>query len=105
MPVVISDGTGGPNTLTIAGLSGTGITVGIGSNLTINSNVTLGGASDTIAVSNTGVATINGVLGGINGLNKNGSGTLTLSGANTYTASTTVTEGMLQFTQETAHLQ
>ena len=95
-PVVINSGVGGPFTLTVAGATGSGITVFAGSNLTINSNVTLGGQSDTIEVDGTGLATINGILGGSNGLNKNGTGKLTLTnGGNNYSGGTTVNGGLL----------
>ena len=97
-PVVISSGAGGPFTLTIAGNAGTGITVATGANLTINSNVTLGGASDTIEVDGTGVASITGTLNPTNGLNKTGTGMLTLGGANTYSTATTVSAGTLNIT-------
>ena len=60
--------------------------------------LTLAGASsanNTISVS-TGTTTINSVLAGTTGLTKAGSGTLTLSAANTYTGTTTVNSGTLQ---------
>ena len=81
--VTIGSGAGGPFTLTIAGNAGTGITVNTGSHLTVNANVVLGGASDTIAVNGTGVAFLNGALGATNGLNKIGSGALFLNGVTT----------------------
>lgn len=43
-----------------------------------------------------GAAIVTGVLGGTNGLNKQGSGTLTITGANTYVGQTTINEGTLQ---------
>ncbi|WP_131989328.1 autotransporter outer membrane beta-barrel domain-containing protein [Chthoniobacter flavus] len=102
-PVTISSGAGGPFTLTIAGDAGTGITVNSGSNLTINSNLTLGGASDTITVDGTGVATIAGVLGGNNGLIKAGAGLLTLSNSgNNYTGATQIQDGTLKLGADNA---
>ena len=100
-PVSIGSGVGAPvggYTLTLSGGANTGITVNDGANLTISANVTLGNLSDTIAVNGTGVATISGVLGGSNGLNKLGTGTLTLSGNNTYTGNTTIDGGKLKIT-------
>lgn len=52
-------------------------------------------ANNTISVS-TGTATINSVLAGSTGLTKAGSGTLTLSAANTYTGTTTINSGTLE---------
>ena len=47
--------------------------------------------------------TINNAISGNNGLEKIGAGTLTLSGSNTYTGETTVTEGTLQLTGDGVH--
>ncbi len=89
----------GANTLTIAGAAGTGIDVQAGAQaLTIGANVTLGGSSDTITVNNAAGLTISGALGGTNGLNKLGTGTLTLSGTNTYTGNTFIDGGGLTVT-------
>ncbi|WP_165920171.1 autotransporter domain-containing protein [Chthoniobacter flavus] len=95
-PVVINSGIGGPYTLTVAGNAGTGITASTGTNLTVNANLTLGGASDTIATNGTATVTITGTLSGSNGLVKNGAGTLNLAGNNAYTGATTVNAGVLQ---------
>jgi outer membrane autotransporter protein len=88
---------GGANTLTIAGNAGTGVDVQAGAGLlTINANLTLAGASDTITVNNAAGAVINGTVGGSNGLIKAGTGTLTLtSGASTYSGGTTLNVGRL----------
>ena len=102
-PVIIGSGAGGPFTLTIAGDAGSGITVNSGSNLTINSNLTLGGAADTITVDGNGVAAITGVLGGNNGLIKAGAGLLTLSNSgNNYTGATTIQDGTLKLGADNA---
>jgi hypothetical protein len=92
--VVINSNTGNTttHTLTISGNSGSGITVGTGANLTVNANVTLAGSSDTVEVDGTGQATIAGAFVAGNGLNKTGTGTLTLSSAS-LTGATTITSG------------
>jgi autotransporter-associated beta strand protein len=87
---------GGANTLTIAGNAGTGVDVQAGAGLlTIDANLTLGGASDTITVNNAAGAVINGTVGGANGLTKAGTGTLTLAAANNYTGGTRLNAGTL----------
>ena len=90
-------GIGGSNTLTITpGSSATGITVATGSgNHTISSKVALG-AAQTWTVTDAGqtLSASNEISGGF-ALTKAGAGTLTLSGANTYTGPTTVSAGML----------
>jgi len=58
-------------------------------------NVTLGSATLT-AGGNNSSTTFSGVLSGAGGLTKTGSGTLTLSGANTYTGAMAVNAGTLQ---------
>jgi len=94
--VTIDSGLGGPFTLTISGNAGTGLDVQAGAGLvTIGANLTLAGLSDTITVNNAAGAVINGSLGGGNGLNKLGTGTLTLAGANSYTGGTVISEGTL----------
>jgi autotransporter-associated beta strand protein len=58
-------------------------------------NVTLGSATLTTGNDNTST-TFSGVISGTGGLVKIGAGTLTLTGANTYTGPTIVSGGMLQ---------
>ena len=74
--------------------SGTHLTL-LGTNdLELSGNVDLAGQSAGITNLNTGVARVSGVIG--NGaLTKAGSGTLVLSGANTYAGTTTVSAGLL----------
>jgi T5SS/PEP-CTERM-associated repeat protein/autotransporter-associated beta strand protein len=88
---------GGANTLTISGAAGTGIDVQAGAGLfTLSANLTLAGASDTITVNNDAGALISGVIDGGNGLTKEGTGLLTLTGANIYTGGTTINGGILK---------
>jgi autotransporter-associated beta strand protein len=101
-PIGIASGGGGPFTLTVAGVAGAGITVATGANLTISANVTLGGTADTITVNGTGVAAISGTLGGANGLKKQGAGTLTLTGTNTYAGGTSIGAGTIRFNKNAA---
>ena len=65
---------------TIGGLAGAGA-------------VTLG--ANTLTVASTGATTFAGVIAGAGGLTKTGAGTLTLSGANSFTGATAVTAGTL----------
>lgn len=98
-PVTIN---GGLTPLTITGtgtivpLSGINIESGAGLT-TINANLTLGVANAQIViVNNTAGLVINGDLSGANGLTKQGTGVLTLTGQNTYTGITDVVNGTLQ---------
>ncbi len=103
----------GMGTLTVKGgtLSATGGALSLANTVTLGGNFTVGGSqaltftgavtltgSRTITVTNTGPTTLSGSIGqsaaGL-GLTKAGAGTLTLSGANTYTGTTTVKAGTL----------
>ncbi len=98
-PVTINSGGGATYTLNVAGSAGTGITINSGAGLlTIGANVTLSGASNTIAVNNTAGASIGGKVDGSIGLDKEGNGTLTLGGTNTYAGGTAVNAGVLTVT-------
>lgn len=70
-----------------------GVTAGA---VTINSDVILAGAANTITVDNLAGLTITGVISSTIGLVKDGSGLLTLSGTNDYTGPTIINEGVLQ---------
>lgn len=75
--------------IAVSGL-GTSLTIGSGTAVTLNSAQ---------ALTTTTAVTINGAIGQIGGarsLSKAGVGTLTLTGANTYTGGTTVSAGILQ---------
>ena len=94
--VSISNGTG-TNTLTIA--SGAGITVSSGLGAvteTIGANVVLGSTQTwTVADAASTLLVSGDVSGSGSGLSKSGSGTLVLSGINSYTGATSVTAGIL----------
>ncbi|MFC5453241.1 autotransporter-associated beta strand repeat-containing protein [Prosthecobacter fluviatilis] len=90
----IFGGTAGTVTL------GGAVTVG---NMVFNSVYTLAGGGNTLTLLNSTItanttATISAVLDGSTGLSKDGTGFLTLSGANTYTGVTTISGGVLNVT-------
>jgi autotransporter-associated beta strand protein len=86
----------GAHLLSINGTGATGIAINSGAGLTtINSNLVLGGSSQTIQVSNAAGLLINGSVGGTIGLTKTGTGILTLAASNTYTGTTTINAGTL----------
>jgi outer membrane autotransporter protein len=89
---------GGTNTLTI---SASGLVTGININdgagpTTISSNLELGYLSQVVDVNNAGGLLVSGVISGTSGLTKSGTGVLTLTGAETYTGPTVVSDGTLQ---------
>ena len=81
-------------------ISSAGITLGSssanfnisGSNVTLSNNINLTGSA---TISNANAVTLSGVISGNNTLAKSGIGTLTLSGSNTNTGTTTVFAGTL----------
>jgi autotransporter-associated beta strand protein len=71
-----------------------------GSWTVVSNTITLAAPAPTITVNPLGAgatATINSILTGANGLTKNGTGTLTLGGLNSYTGGLTVNNGTLIF--------
>lgn len=85
----------GSNTFGGAVTLGTGSTISSDAGtLTLTGGITNAGFTTTF----TGAGNIaeNGVISGTGGLTKNGGGIVTLSGANTYTGSTTISSGTLQ---------
>ncbi len=86
----------GNEALSIAG-SGVGLTgalSGIGTS-SHTGNITLTGTS---SIGSTGDLTLSGVISGSFGITKRGVGNVTLAGANTYTLSTAIQQGMLSIT-------
>jgi autotransporter-associated beta strand protein len=63
---------------------------------TLANTLTLAGATPTVSMASGISATISSVIAGTAGLTKAGLGTLTVSGANTYTGATAVNAGTLQ---------
>ena len=67
--------------------------------------LTLAGTTPTVSVAPLGpakIATISAVVTGTNGLTKSGAGTLALTGANTYSGGTTISNGTLRFNADAA---
>ncbi|MBA4019033.1 MAG: hypothetical protein C0483_17840 [Pirellula sp.] len=103
-PVLLNKLTGGADTistniqfydaLTITNNSSGTLTIS-GGLRSINSDITLTGTGP-------GVTTISGVIGTGGGLTKTGSGTFLLSGANTYSGATLVSNGTLQISNAAA---
>ena len=63
---------------------------------------TLGGTNNTLTVTNTAQTDFSGVISGAGNLTTAGTGTLTLSGANTYTGLTNITAGFVLLENNTA---
>src|SRR5207249_3522251 len=97
------------NAMTLSSASALTGANAVGNNITVNQNVTLGGINDlefsgpvtltmspTVTVTNTAATILSGAIGGAGfGITKAGNGTLTMSGASTYTGPTTVSAGTL----------
>lgn len=97
----------GTSTLAISGasdVSGGSVTVRSGVTLSVTDSATLDGGSfvgefsnaGTLAFGSSSDQTLSGRIIGVGSLTKSGAGTLTLSGANSYSGGTTVTAGILK---------
>jgi autotransporter-associated beta strand protein len=90
-PVLAASG----NTLTLNGVSGTGIDmVGASQDLTLDCGVTLA-AGQTWTVATNRMLAVSGTVGGSGSLTKSGFGTLTLSGYNAFSGDVTINQGQL----------
>ena len=69
-------------------------TIASGAALTVSSNINK--SSFLLTINNDGAAAINGIISGTGGLTKSGTGTLTLSGLNSYNGNTIVNGGTLR---------
>ena len=91
--------TTGTGTLT---LGGNVTSTGGAANATISGNLALGGNRTFTTTNAADGLTVSAVISGVNTLTKAGAGTLTLSGANTYTGTTTISAGTLVAASNTA---
>lgn len=90
-------GTAGTVSVASGGVTASGLTFNVNGYTLQNNTVTLAGSTPTLTVTTAGhTATVTSTLAGSNGLTKNGAGTAILTGANTYSGSTTVANGTLQ---------
>lgn len=82
----------GTGTITVSG----GLTIDLANGVTVNNHVNLG--NNLIVNVDSGSATMSGIIGEAvsSRVDKNGAGTLILSGVNTYTGSTRINDGELQ---------
>jgi autotransporter-associated beta strand protein len=71
-------------------------TLEISTGFTSTRNITLGNIASTLQIDPSQIYTHTGVISGSGTLNKTGTGTLTLSGINTYTGATNISAGTLQ---------
>jgi autotransporter-associated beta strand protein len=97
----------GSNDIAIFGGSGATVTLGTGitvGGLTLTATYTVTGNTLTFgaagSISNTANVTISSILAGSGPITKDGNGTLTLSGINTYTGGTVLNGGVLAFTYD-----
>ena len=88
-------GTAGPFTVTVSGNQSIGGLTFNTTGYTLSGGTLTGAATTNALTIASGTATISSVLSGSNAFTKEGAGTLTLSGANTYTGATTVSAGTL----------
>jgi fibronectin-binding autotransporter adhesin len=83
-----------------AGSSGTKTIQNAGANNADNTAITL---NDNVTIDDSGSFTLGGVISGSDGLTKTNSGTTTLTGANTYSGNTTVSDGTLSLATGSTH--
>lgn len=91
-------GSGAAGTITVSSVTTNGITFNnaASGNYTLSSGtITMAGTTPTITVNASGTTTLSSRLAGSAGLRKTGAGTLLLGTGNTYTGTTTITQGMV----------
>ena len=91
-------GANGKLTLTLGTISANGLSVGATGSYsdTAGNTIILTGSSPTIQMAAGVNVIVNSTITGANGLTKDGLGTLTLTGSNTYSGGTTISNGTLQ---------